>query len=69
MIVKTVVLPCGIAHAFALFTERINEWWPDDRRHVDHPESVIALDATRFCESDPSGKVVALGAVRAWERV
>ena len=34
MIRKSVLLPLGPDRAFALFTQRIGEWWPPERRHT-----------------------------------
>ena len=67
MIRKSVLLPCSSDAAFDLFSRRINEWWPRERRHVPHPEGVITLRKDRFYEQDPSGRAVELGVVRAWE--
>lgn len=67
MIRKSVTLPCGPAQAFALFTSRINDWWPPERRHNKHPHAVIELTASHFREHDPTGHVVELGRIRAWE--
>ncbi|MGE3674832.1 MAG: SRPBCC domain-containing protein [Polyangiaceae bacterium] len=53
--------------AFRLFTARIDEWWPPERRHLKHPASVIALSPDRFWESAPNGDAVELGQVQAWE--
>jgi hypothetical protein len=67
VIEKSVVLPCSVEEAFALFAGRINDWWPPERRHHSHPDSVIALTKERLFETDPSGHAVELGLVRSWE--
>ncbi len=68
MIEKSVVLPCSIERAFALFTEEISAWWPPDRRHTGDPESTMQLLASgRFYERARDGREVELGRVRAWE--
>lgn len=67
MIHKTVLLPCLPDRAFSLFTERIDEWWPKERRHIQHAESTILLAPKRFFERGPDGTEVELGRVRAWE--
>ncbi|MEZ5065787.1 MAG: SRPBCC domain-containing protein [bacterium] len=66
MICKTIVLSCPVEAAFRLFSDRIDEWWPPERRHVRGP-SVISLDARRFEERGENGEVVPLGVVRAWD--
>ncbi len=67
MIEKSIHLSCSLERAFVLFTDRINEWWPPERRHIKHPQSVIALREDRFWETAPDGTEVELGSVRAWE--
>jgi hypothetical protein len=67
MIVKSVVLPLRPDAAFDLFTQRINDWWPPDRRHTRDPESEIFLLASgRFFERARDGQEAELGHVRSW---
>jgi len=68
MITKSVLLTCQPERAFELFTRRISEWWPPQRRHTADPASVIVMsEAGRFYERDSDGNEVELGAVLAWE--
>jgi hypothetical protein len=68
VIEKSIVLPCSIERAFALFTEEISAWWPPDRRHTGDPESTMQLLPTgRFFERARDGREIELGRVRAWE--
>ena len=68
MIKKSVLLPCDRDAAFALFTTRISEWWPPERRHTRDPRSTIVLSPDGpFVERDAAGNEVPLGLVRAWE--
>jgi uncharacterized protein YndB with AHSA1/START domain len=68
MITRSVLLPLDVGAAFTLFTTRIAEWWPPDRRHTGDPASQIFLLPTgRFYERGASGEEVDLGRVRAWE--
>jgi hypothetical protein len=68
MMVRSVVLPLDPAAAFALFTGRIGEWWPPDRRHAGDPHSdIFMLEDGRFYERARDGREVDLGRVRAWE--
>ena len=54
--------------AFALFTEKIGEWWPPDRRHTEDPASeIFILESGRFYERARDGHEVELGCVRSWE--
>jgi uncharacterized protein YndB with AHSA1/START domain len=68
MIEKSIVLPCSLERAFALFTEQISSWWPPERRHTNDPNSTLSLQASgRFYERASDGREVELGRVRAWE--
>jgi len=68
MMVKSVTLPLAPSAAFALFTQRIGEWWPPDRRHTQDPTSEIFLLASgRFYERARDGREVDLGRVRSWD--
>ena len=68
MMVKSVTLPLAPAAAFDLFTGKIGEWWPPERRHTQDPRSEIFLLATgRFFERARDGREVELGCVRSWD--
>jgi activator of Hsp90 ATPase-like protein len=68
MIVKSVVLPLAPNAAFELFTQKIGEWWPADRRHTQDPTSeIFLLESGRFYERARGGREVELGYVRSWE--
>lgn len=68
MIVKSVVLPLAPAAAFELFTQKIGEWWPADRRHTQDPTSeIFLLESGRFYERARDGREVELGCVRSWD--
>jgi Activator of Hsp90 ATPase homolog 1-like protein len=68
MIEKSVVLACACERAFALFTERASDWWPELLRHTDDSGSQITLLASgRFWERAADGREVELGRVTAWE--
>ncbi len=68
MMVKSVVLPLDPPAAFDLFTQRIAEWWPADRRHTGDPASeIFLLRSGRFFERGRDGHEVDLGRVRSWD--
>jgi Activator of Hsp90 ATPase homolog 1-like protein len=68
MMVKSVMLPLAPIAAFELFTKRIGEWWPADRRHSQDPASeIFLLESGRFFERARDGREVELGHVRSWE--
>lgn len=68
MIEKSILLACGQARAFEIFTRKISDWWPPERRHTKDPKSTIVLSEDgRFFERDASGNEVELGTVITWE--
>jgi hypothetical protein len=68
MIEKSAYLACPPARAFALFTERASEWWPEAVRHTSDPRSEIRMLADgRFWERASDGHEVELGRVIVWE--
>jgi uncharacterized protein YndB with AHSA1/START domain len=59
---------CPVDRAFAVFTARIDGWWPVSHRTV--PGSVMALEAGlggRVFERGPDGVDSPLGSVLAWD--
>ena len=68
MMVKAVTLPVAPRAAFELFTQKIGEWWPPDRRHTQDPASeIFLLQSGRFFERARDGREVELGLVRSWD--
>jgi hypothetical protein len=68
MMVKSVTLPLTPLAAFELFTGKIGEWWPPDRRHTEDPASeIFLLQSGRFYERARDGREVELGRVRSWD--
>ncbi len=65
---KRVVVRCTVERAFAVFTARIDSWWPPGHRRFE--SSVLAIEPRvggRFVERSASGEESDLGEVRAWE--
>jgi hypothetical protein len=68
MIDKSVLLPLALMEAFQLFTARVGEWWPPDRRHLkDANSQLFLLESGRFYERATDGTELDLGRVRVWE--
>jgi Activator of Hsp90 ATPase homolog 1-like protein len=68
VIEKSAFLVCSPARAFALFTERASEWWPETLRHTTDPGSEIRMLADgRFWERATDGHEVELGRVTLWD--
>lgn len=68
MMTKSVLLPLPPEAAFALFTEKISLWWPENRRHSKDAQSKLHLLASgRFYEVALDGKEIDLGKVTVWD--
>ena len=68
MMIKSVTLPLTPDAAFELFTQKITQWWPLDRRHSGDPAGeIFLLESGRFYERARDGREVELGIVRSWE--
>ena len=65
---RTLTLSCSCAHAFRVFTERMDAWWPPSHRK--HPNARMLIEPRvggRFYERAPSGEEVERGEVLAWD--
>jgi Activator of Hsp90 ATPase homolog 1-like protein len=68
MIDRSVLLSLAPTEAFDLFTQKINLWWPPDRRHLNDVNSELYLLADgRFYERASNGTELDLGRVRVWD--
>jgi uncharacterized protein YndB with AHSA1/START domain len=66
MIRKSILVACPPDQAFRLFTARIHEWWPEDRRHL--PDSRLSLTEDEgLRERASDGRQAELGRVRLWD--
>lgn len=66
-IVKTVVVPLPPERAFALFTDRIGEWWPLATHSVDGAAARgVTLDARAIVETKGDGTTTTWGEVLEW---
>lgn len=67
-IVKTVHVPLSVDKAFALFTDRIGEWWPLDDHSVGGSESTVSFaDEQRLVEVLADGSESQWGEVLIWD--
>lgn len=67
-LVRTLRVRCPIDHAFTVFTERVDLWWPPSHRRFG--TSTMRLDASRggaFVELAADGRTAHLGDVVACE--
>ena len=61
---KIVRVECGVAHAFDIFTSRIDLWWPLSHRRFEG--SVMMLEPAtggRFADLTPAGEEIRMGEV------
>ena len=65
---RTIALRCSPAHAFRVFTEMMDLWWP--RGHRRTPEATLILETAtdgRLLERAPGGEEWVLGRLTAFE--
>jgi uncharacterized protein YndB with AHSA1/START domain len=61
---RTIRVRCSVDHAFAVFTDRIDQWWPPGhRRWADSQLRLEAVVGGRFFERTPEGEEATLGEV------
>ena len=65
---RAINVRCPVAHAFAVFTERLDLWWPPSHRRS--PAGTLSMEGRvggRFVERTESGEEHLLGEVMHWE--
>jgi uncharacterized protein YndB with AHSA1/START domain len=63
-----VTVRCPPDHAFAVFTERVDEWWPPTHRRLPGSRLFFVPGAEgRLVERGPDSTELELGRVTAWE--
>ena len=65
VLVRTITLACPVEHAFAIFTDKIDLWWPRGHRR-DRAASLTLTDAA-LLERNPDGSMWTMGKVTAIE--
>lgn len=65
VLVRTIALACPVEHAFAVFTDKIDLWWP--RGHRRNRDAMLTLTDEALLERAPDGSVWTMGEVRARE--
>jgi len=66
-VTHTIEVQCSVRHAFNVFTERLDLWWPPGHRKVNGRLTMEARVGGQFYELDDSGERHALGRVTRWE--
>ncbi len=65
---RSVRVRCPIDHAFAVFTDRIDLWWPSSHRMLDNSRlQMEARPGGRFYERTSAGDEKNLGEVLVWQ--
>jgi len=63
VLVRTIALACPVDHAFAVFTDKIDLWWP--RGHRRNRDAALTLTDDALIEHAPDGSVWIMGEVAA----
>lgn len=66
---KSVIVRCSIEHAFRVFTERVDLWWPKGHRVLNKEGSEIVMEPVeggRFYERSTDGSTYEFGQVLTW---
>lgn len=59
---------CPVGHAFAVFTERVDAWWPPSHRRLENSTlQLVPLGADGVLVEVGSGKTLPIGRVVTWE--
>lgn len=66
-VTKTQTIRCSPQHAFAVFTERIDTWWPIETHSVHGAGGTAHLDEHAIYEVSPSGERNEWGTVLVWD--
>jgi uncharacterized protein YndB with AHSA1/START domain len=66
-ITKEVSVDTPPATAFAVFTERIGDWWPLEQYSVFGADATVAFEGDRIVERSPSGEESVWGEVLDFE--
>jgi hypothetical protein len=53
LLTRTIALDCGVEHAFDVFTDKIDLWWP--RGHRKHRDGTLRLAGDALIDRAPDG--------------
>lgn len=65
VLVREIALSCPVDHAFVVFTEKIDLWWP--RGHRRNSEAALSLTREALIEQAADGTQWTMGRVTAFE--
>jgi uncharacterized protein YndB with AHSA1/START domain len=63
VLVRTITLACSVEHAFTVFTDGIDMWWP--RGHRRTRDAALTLTADALVERAPDGTEWTMGRITA----
>ena len=63
ILTRTIALNCGIDHAFNVFTDKIDLWWP--RGHRKHREGTLRIAGDTLIDRSPDGSEWTMAVVAA----
>jgi uncharacterized protein YndB with AHSA1/START domain len=67
---KSIVVACPVEHAFRIFTERMNDWWPFEGHSIFDGDATIVWEphvGGRVYERSEDGEEGMWGTIVAWE--
>jgi uncharacterized protein YndB with AHSA1/START domain len=67
---KSIVVACPADHAFRVFTERLNDWWPFEGHSIFDGEATVVWEGRvggRVVERSPAGEEGLWGTILAWD--
>ena len=66
---RTLRVECPVDHAFVVFTEHVDSWWPRSHRRFDESRLILEPEVGgRFVEVAKDGREARLGEVLLYER-
>ena len=65
ILTRTIALDCGIEHAFDVFTDKIDLWWP--RGHRKHREGTLRIAGDVLIDRGPDGAEWTMAAITTIE--
>jgi uncharacterized protein YndB with AHSA1/START domain len=65
VLIRTIALACPVEHAFSVFTEKVDLWWP--RGHRRNRDATMQFTTDALLERSPDGTLWTMGRVTAME--
>ena len=65
VLTRSITLACPVEHAFKVFTDKIDLWWP--RSHLRHRDASLSFEGEALIERSADGSAWTMGEVTAME--